>query len=137
MESLRRGVSPHVERRLNALSLTLLTFLAVAATAAADTMPLSQIQKGMHGYGFTVLEGTKLEKFDAQLLGVLHNIGPGQDLILAKVDSPAIKRAGVIAGMSGSPIYIDGKVIGALAYSWQFAKEPVAGISPIEEMLKI
>lgn len=100
-------------------------------------MPLSQIQKGMHGYGVTVFEGNKLEKFGVEIIGVLHNIGPGQSLILANVDSPMIKRAGVIAGMSGSPIYIDGKVIGALAYSWQFAKEPVAGITPIEEMLKI
>ena len=135
MESLQRGVSPPVERRLTALSLTLM--MLVAAAAAADTMPLSQIQKGMRGYGVTVFEGNKLEKFDVEILGVLHNIGPGQDLILASVDSPVIKRAGVIAGMSGSPIYIDGKVIGALAYSWQFEKEPVAGITPIDEMLKI
>lgn len=135
MESVRAAVCPDVERRLLALSLVTLTLFAAAA--AADTMPLSQIQKGMHGYGITVFEGTRLEKFDVEVLGVLHNIGPSQDLILAKVDSPAIKRAGVIAGMSGSPIYIDGKVIGALAYSWQFEKEPVAGITPIDEMLKI
>ncbi|HEX6161002.1 MAG TPA: hypothetical protein VF111_12600, partial [Thermoanaerobaculia bacterium] len=63
--------------------------------------------------------------------------GPGQNLILARVDHPVVQRAGIIAGMSGSPVYIDGKVIGALAYAWQFAKEPVAGITPIEEMLKI
>jgi len=100
-------------------------------------MPLSQIEKGMRGYGLTVFEGTKLEKFNVEILGVLHNIGPGQDLILAKIDSPVVQRAGVIAGMSGSPVFIDGKVIGALAYSWQFAKEPVAGITPIDEMLKI
>ena len=100
-------------------------------------MPLSQIEKGMRGYGLTVFEGTKLEKFNVEILGVLHNIGPGQDLILARIDSPVVQRAGVIAGMSGSPVFIDGKVIGALAYSWQFAKEPVAGITPIDEMLKI
>ncbi|HEV7763800.1 MAG TPA: SpoIVB peptidase S55 domain-containing protein [Thermoanaerobaculia bacterium] len=100
-------------------------------------MPLSEIQKGMKGYGLTVFEGTKVEKFDVEILGVLNNIGPDQNLILAKVDHPVIARAGVIAGMSGSPIFIDGKVIGALAYSWQFSKEPVAGITPIEEMLSI
>ena len=100
-------------------------------------MPLSQIQKGMRGYGVTVFEGTKLERFDVEIVGVLNNIGPGQSLILARIDSPIVQRAGVIGGMSGSPIYIDGKVIGALAYSWQFAKEPIAGITPIEEMLKI
>jgi len=100
-------------------------------------MPLSQVEKGMKGYGLTVFEGTNVEKFDVEILGVLHNIGPGQNLILAKVDHPVVRRAGVIAGMSGSPIFVDGKVIGALAYAWQFAKEPVAGITPIEEMLKI
>src|SRR5437588_5231867 len=100
-------------------------------------MPLSEVHKGMRGYGVTVFEGTRLDRFDVEILGVLNNIGPGQDLILAKVDSPTVQRAGVIAGMSGSPVYIDGKVIGALAYSWQFAKEPVAGITPIEQMLKI
>src|SRR2546428_9214517 len=136
MDFVEGGVRPHVERRLLALLLTLLTSLFTAA-AAAETMPLAQIQKGMHGYGVTVFEGNRLEKFDVEILGVLHNIGPGQDLILAKVDSPVVQRAGVIAGMSGSPVYIDGKVIGALAYSWQFEKEPVAGITPIEEMLKI
>ncbi len=136
MDSVTLDVDPTVERRLLAISLTILTAL-VAATAAAETMPLSQIQKGMRGYGVTVFEGSRLEKFDVEILGVLHNIGPGQNLILAKVDSPMVQRAGVIAGMSGSPVYIDGKVIGALAYSWQFAKEPVAGITPIEEMLKI
>lgn len=100
-------------------------------------MPLSQVKKGMKGYGVTVFEGKTLEKFDVEILGVLNNMGPSQDLILARIDSPVVKRAGVIAGMSGSPVYIDGKVIGALAYSWQFAKEPVAGITPIEEMLRI
>jgi hypothetical protein len=136
MDSVTLDVDPVVQRRLLAISITVLTAL-VAATAAAETMPLSQIQKGMRGYGVTVFEGNRLEKFDVEILGVLRNIGPGQNLILAKVDSPMVQRAGVIAGMSGSPVYIDGKVIGALAYSWQFAKEPVAGITPIEEMLKI
>src|SRR5438128_760644 len=136
MELADADVEPVVERRLLAISLSILTLLT-AATLVADTMPLSQIQKGMRGYGVTVFEGNRLEKFDVEILGVLHNIGPRQDLILAKIDSPMVQRAGVIAGMSGSPVYLDGKVIGALAYSWQFAKEPVAGITPIEEMLKI
>ena len=108
-----------------------------SASQAAERMPLSQVEKGMKGYGLTVFEGTNVEKFDVEILGVLHNIGPNQNLILAKVDHPVVQRAGVIAGMSGSPIFVDGKVIGALAYAWQFAKEPVAGITPIEEMLKI
>ena len=117
----------------------LLTICAFTLTAAAfaQTMPLSQVKKGMKGYGLTVFEGTKLEKFDVEVIGVLNNIGPGQNMILARVESPMVERAGVIAGMSGSPIFIDGKVIGALAYGWQFAKEPICGITPIEEMLKL
>ena len=117
-------------------ALTLLAF-AIASTALAETMPVSQVHKGMKGYGLTVFNGTKLEKFNVEIVGVLYNIAPGQDMILANVDSPDVQRAGVIAGMSGSPIFIDGKVIGALAYGWQFAKEPICGITPIDEMLKI
>jgi hypothetical protein len=117
--------------------LVALAITAASTLSAAEKMPLSQVQKGMKGYGLTVFEGNVVEKFDVEILGVLNNIGPDQNLILAKVDHPVVARAGVIAGMSGSPIYIDGKVIGALAYAWQFAKEPVAGITPIDEMLRI
>jgi hypothetical protein len=127
-----------VPRTVIAISVAITTLLCSAATAApTNTMPFSQVRKGMHGYGETVFDGTRLERFDVEITGVLQNIGPGQDLILAKVSGPVVDRAGVIAGMSGSPIYIDGKVIGALAYSWQFAKEAIAGITPIDEMLKI
>jgi hypothetical protein len=121
----------------------LLAFLLAAITTAAfaqaatPTMPLSQVKKGMKGYGVTVFEGSRLEKFDVEVIGTLMNIAPGQSLILARIDHPVVQRAGIIAGMSGSPIYIDGKVIGALAYSWQFSKEPIAGITPIDEMLKL
>lgn len=111
--------------------------LAASAASAAERMPLSDVKKGMKGYGLTVFEGTQIEKFDVEILGVLQNIGPEQNLILARVDSPVVRRAGIIAGMSGSPVFVDGKVIGALAYAWQFAKEPVAGITPIEEMMKL
>jgi hypothetical protein len=131
--AVRSGV--RTNRRIPLVFLTLL--LAIASVASAATMPVSEVRKGMKGYGLTVFEGNRIEKFDVEILGVLHNIGPSQDLILARVDSAVVQRAGVIAGMSGSPIYIDGKVIGALAYSWQFAKEPVAGITPIDEMLRI
>jgi hypothetical protein len=114
-----------------------LLLAAPAAFAGDDILPLAKVQKGMRGYGVTVFEGTKLERFDVEIVGVLNNIAPGQSLILGRIDAPAVRRAGVIAGMSGSPIYIDGKLIGALSYAWQFAKEPIAGITPIEEMLLI
>src|SRR5712691_1831112 len=132
MRSVRPLVGP---LRILGISLSLLAVATVASAQA--TMPLCQIKTGMKGYGLTVFEGSKVEKFDVEIIGVLNRIGPGQDLILARVDSPVIRRAGVLAGMSGSPIYVDGKVIGALAYAWQFAKEPVAGITPIDEMLRI
>src|SRR5688500_12644241 len=122
-------------RKLGLLAAVVVIFASTAQ--AAERMPLSEVKKGMKGYGLTVFEGTTVEKFDVEILGLLHNIGPGQNLILARVDSPVVRRAGVIAGMSGSPIFIDGKVIGALAYAWQFSKEPIAGITPIDEMLKI
>ena len=84
-----------------------------------------------------MFEGTKLEKFDVEIVGVMTNIAPDQDMILARVSNPVTDHAGIIAGMSGSPVYIDGKVIGALAYGWQFAKDSLCGITPINEMLKI
>lgn len=112
-------------------------FLFAAAAVAGPIMTVDQVRKGMKGYGLTVFEGNKVEKFDVEIIGVLHNIGPDQDIILANVDSAVVRRAGVIAGMSGSPIYIDGKLLGALAYGWQFSKEPIAGITPIQQMLKI
>ena len=123
--------------RKSTLLVVTLALVTTFTLQAAERMPLSDIRKGMKGYGLTVFEGTAVEKFDVEILGVLHNIGPDQNLILARVDHPVVARAGIIAGMSGSPIFIDGKVIGALAYAWQFSKEPVAGVTPIEEMLKI
>jgi hypothetical protein len=130
-------VTSLVLSRKSTLFVVALTLVTAFTLQAAERMPLSDIRKGMKGYGLTVFEGTTVEKFDVEILGVLHNIGPDQNLILARVDHPVVARAGIIAGMSGSPIFIDGKVIGALAYAWQFSKEPVAGITPIEEMLKI
>ncbi len=123
--------------RKAAVLLTLLAAVAAPIAVAAEIMPVSEIRKGMKGYGVTVFEGTGLERFDVEIIGILPKMGPGQDLILARVDSPLLEQSGVIAGMSGSPIFIDGKLIGALAYSWQFAKEPIAGITPIEEMLRL
>lgn len=120
-----------------AFSVTLASAAVAQPAASAEKMPLSEVKKGMKGYGLTVFEGTEVERFEVEILGVLQNIGPEQNLILARVDSPVVRRAGIIAGMSGSPVIVDGKVIGALAYAWQFAKEPVAGITPIDEMLKI
>src|SRR5437764_323829 len=137
MLQIKRSVAPGV-RTITRVLLTASLMLAGAAAFASDAiMPLSQVQKGMKGYGVTVFEGTKLERFDVEIVGVMTNIAPDQDMIIARVANPVTDRAGIIAGMSGSPVYIDGKVIGALAYGWQFAKESICGITPIDEMLKI
>ncbi len=120
-------------------------FFAVAAIAAccaislpASTryMPVDEIRVGMVGIGRTVFEGTKVEEFKAHILGVLRNVaGPKRDLILARLEGGPLADTGVIAGMSGSPVYIDGRLIGAVSYSLgQFSKEPIAGITPIAEM---
>ncbi len=138
MDCVEVGVITLVRLTTSLLAVLTLIGVCLSVPASADEiMPLSKVQKGMKGYGLTVFEGTKVEKFDVEIIGVLHDVGPDQNLILARVSHPVTDRAGVIAGMSGSPIYIDGKVIGALAFAWQFAKEPVAGIQPIEDMLKI
>ncbi len=100
-------------------------------------MLIGEVKPGMKGYGLTVFSGAQIEKFDVEVVSVLYGIDPESDLILARVAGGPLEKAGVIAGMSGSPIYVEGRIIGALAYSWPFSKEPIAGITPIGEMLRI
>ncbi len=99
-------------------------------------MPLSEIKAGMTGIGRTVFEGSELQEFKAHIIGVLHNVqGPRRDLILARLEGGPLAKTGVAAGMSGSPVYIDGRLIGAVSYSvGAFATEAIAGITPIDEM---
>ncbi len=101
----------------------------------ADILPLSQVKAGMKGYGLTVFEGTKPEKFDVEVIGVQKGFLPRQDLILIKTRHPRLDVTRVVAGMSGSPIFLDGKMVGAYAYGWTFPREAVAGVTPIENML--
>jgi hypothetical protein len=104
--------------------------------AATPTMPISEVRPGMVGIGRTVFEGTKVEEFTAQILGVVENvIGTQRNLILARLEGGPLASTGVIAGMSGSPVYVDGRLIGAVSYALgSFSKEPIAGITPIDEM---
>src|SRR6266496_1550682 len=103
---------------------------------ATTQMPVSDIRPGMVGIGRTVFDGTHVEEFKVHILGVLENvIGPHRNLILAKLEGGPLANTGVIAGMSGSPVYIDGRLIGAVSYALgSFSKEPIAGITPIAEM---
>jgi len=95
-----------------------------------------EIRRGMKGYGLTVFQGVKIEKFQVEVVGVLKRVRPGRDLVLCKLSGGPLAKTGVIAGMSGSPIYVDGKLLGALAYAWGFAKEPIAGITPFAQMVE-
>ncbi|MGC2545386.1 MAG: SpoIVB peptidase S55 [Silvibacterium sp.] len=111
-----------------------------AATPPATTsfFPLDQVHRGLHGVAYTGFEGTRPEAMGVEILGLLHNaIGPGQDMIVARLEGAKPEYSGVVAGMSGSPVYIDGKLVGALAYRiGQFSKEPICGITPIGQMLQ-
>jgi len=99
-------------------------------------MAVNELKPGMVGIGRTVFAGETLEEFRATVIGVLENVmGPGRSLILAKLDGGPLAYTGVIAGMSGSPVYFDGRLAGAVSYSiGSFSKEPIAGITPIGEM---
>ena len=98
--------------------------------------PLSEVKAGMRGVGRTVFFGTKIEEFNVEILGVLENAGPKQDIILARLSGGPLEKTGVMQGMSGSPVYLDGRLAGAVALSFPFSKEAIAGIRPIEEMLR-
>lgn len=107
------------------------------AQAAIPIMPLKDIRAGMHGVGKTVFSGDKVEDFQVEILGVLENTGPKQNIILGRLSGGPLEHTGVMQGMSGSPVYIDGKLIGAVALAFPFAKDPIAGIRPIEEMFRV
>ncbi len=98
-------------------------------------LPVAAVKAGMKGVGKTVFSGDRIEEFPVEILGVMENAGPKQNIILARLSGPVLERTGVMQGMSGSPVYIDGKLIGAIALTFAFSKEPIAGIRPIEEML--
>jgi hypothetical protein len=121
-------------------SLTVLALALAVATAplgAAEVLPLAEVRPGMEGTGRTVFQGAEVEEFGVRILGVLDNaVGPRQSLILARLDGGPLAETGVIQGMSGSPVFIDGKLVGAVAYSFPFGKEPIAGITPFAEMVE-
>ena len=116
-----------------------LAFGALVAAPVAQTtyLPLDQVRPGMVGVGRTVFAGSTLEDFKVEVLGVMRNVvGPKRNLILARLSGGPLAKTGVIAGMSGSPVYVDGKLMGAVSYSLgQFSTEPIAGITPINEMV--
>ena len=116
----------------------LAAFIAVSALFGAPIIyPLKDVRPGQKGVGRTVFSGSKVEDFQVEVLGVLENIGPRQSIILARLSGGPLAETGVMQGMSGSPVYIDGKLVGAVALGLPQAKEAIAGIRPIEDMLRI
>ncbi len=110
--------------------------LATGAFAQTALFPLKDIRPGMRGTGRTVFSGDRVEEFQVEILGVLDNFGPKESLILARLSGGPLEHTGVMEGMSGSPVYIDGKLVGAVAMAFPFAKDPIAAIRPIEDMLR-
>src|SRR5260221_3138424 len=130
--------------RKAALGVVVYGLLLSSLTFAQDTkpvnaFPLEKITPGMHGVAYTVFQGTQPESMDVEVLGVLKNAnGPKGDIILVRLGGEKAKYTGVVAGMSGSPVYFDGKLAGAVAFRiGEFSKEPIAGVTPISEMLEI
>ena len=102
-----------------------------------QVIPMSEITEGMEGVGYTVIHGTNVEPFKVKVISVLRKMWHGSDAILIKLEGLNLEHSGTVAGMSGSPIYFDGKIAGALAFGWNYAKDPIAGVTPIEEMYKL
>ncbi|HKW33966.1 MAG TPA: hypothetical protein VJN92_13235 [Candidatus Acidoferrum sp.] len=135
----------HLSNRRAAPFLALLAFFAalclipgiLEAQQQPQTLPLNQVRPGMQGYAYTIFAGDQIEKFDLEVIGVLDNfLGPKQSIILVQLKGPKVEHTGVVAGMSGSPVYLDGKLAGALSLKLGiFTKEPIAGVTPIQDVL--
>jgi hypothetical protein len=134
---------PTSTTRLYALFLAVFLLLgSVLSARAADgpaIFPLSDVKPGMKGVAYTIFEGDQVEKVDLEVIGVLDNaVGPKQDVILVRLLGDKVQQTGVVAGMSGSPVYIDGKLLGALALKLgTFTKEAIGGVTPIDNMLEV
>ena len=100
-------------------------------------MTVDQLKPGMKGTGRSVFFGTEVKEFGVEVVDIMRHVTPRGDLILCRLSGQGLEESGVVAGMSGSPVYIDGKLVGAVSYAWSFAKEPLAGVTPAAEMLRI
>src|SRR5438105_3341880 len=141
--------SLHSSARIDRIPLLALVLLAAALFAVGScaaqqqvpsmnqTISVDQVQPGMQGYAYTIFAGDHIEKFDLEVIGVMPNfLGPKQSIILVQLKGPKVEHTGVVAGMSGSPVYLDGKLAGALSLKLGiFTKEPIAGVTPIADVL--
>jgi len=113
-----------------------LAALPAASATATEILPIDEVRPGQRGVGRTVFAGTHIEEFAVEIIGVLENIAPRQSIVLARLSGGPLAETGVIAGMSGSPVFIEGRLLGAVAYGFPFSKETIAGITPIAEMIE-
>ena len=116
--------------------LAVLAGLAPDATAQPAILPLDEVRPGMVGEGRTVFSGEEVETFGVEIVGVLEGAMPGRSIVLANLSGGPLAHTGVMQGMSGSPVYVDGRLLGAVAYAFPFAKDPICGITPFEEMVR-
>ncbi len=107
-----------------------------ATLSFPEIMKLNELKVGMEGIGKTIYKGTNIESFKFKILGFIENFSAGKTLIIAELFSPELENMGIVSGMSGSPVYINGKIIGAVSYGFGFSKKPIGGITPIEDILK-
>src|SRR6267143_4077057 len=133
-------------KRFSLALLAVLTVAAVFGSALAQEkaasgsrlFPVEELRPGMKGVARTVFTGTQPEEFGVEILGVLPGFpGPHESAIIARLSGNKVDKTGVFAGMSGSPVFIDGRLVGAIAYSFPFSKEPICGITPIKQMIEI
>lgn len=123
-------------------SLWTLAALCLAISARAENIAepaywnVDEVKAGMTGYGITVLKGTQTERFLVEVIGVLKSYSPGRDMILVRVAGLGLEKTGVMSGMSGSPVYLNEKLLGAIAFTWPFGKEPIGGITPFSQMVE-
>jgi len=136
MFPLRRGFLA-VVRVVAALGIALAVTAVrpVTASAAPEIYPVAKVKRGQKGYGLTTFQGTTPERFEFEVVGVLHNMLPDLDIILVKSDDPKLAVSGFWQGMSGSPLYLDGKLLCAFSYNWRFNKVPLGGCTPLESMI--
>ena len=120
------------------LWMRLLCGLLVAVSLSAQTgfFPVGEVRPGMQGIGKTIFSGNQIEEFKVEILGVLDNVGPKQSLILARLSGGPLASTGVMQGMSGSPVYINGRLLGAVAMAFTYSKEPIAAIRPIADLIR-
>jgi SpoIVB peptidase S55 len=137
-----------MKRMATLISLIVLVAVSALAQSASQTgqgkqsktefFPIDQVKPGMRAVGYTVFSGGEPKKFDVEILGVLKGFpSPQQSAVLSRLLGDELIHTGVFQGMSGSPVYIDGKLLGAVAFGYQFAKDPIAGITPIQQMIEI